>query len=47
MYGNLIITLILIVDSLAVYLLWQAEQRKSKTRMTRKFNKILQSIGLR
>lgn len=47
MYDHVINTLILLVDIGILYVVWQSENRKAKARMTRRFNRILQSIGLK
>ena len=45
-YENLVISLILVVDLISMYCALKSEQRKSKTRMTRRFNKILKAAHL-
>lgn len=47
MYSDIINTLVLIVDFAILWLIWQEAARKEKQRMTRKFNRILHSIGLK
>lgn len=47
MYDQIVNTLILVVDLGILWVVWEDRTRKHKARNARKFNKILQSIGLR
>lgn len=48
MYENVVITLILIVDLTALLLQMHKKRRATeRARTTRRFNRVLQSIGLR
>ena len=47
MYDHIIITAILVVDSIGLWFMIQDHTRRRRARNTRKFNRILQSIGLR
>ena len=46
-YDRAVLTLILAVDSTALWLNWQGYRRKRRASMKRRFNRILQSVGLR
>lgn len=47
MYDHVINTLVLLADLGILWVVWEDRTRKQKARNARKFNKILQSIGLR
>jgi hypothetical protein len=47
MYDHIVISLILVVDSALLYLAWLDRRKKERVRNSRKFNRILKSVGLR
>jgi hypothetical protein len=46
-YENVVITLILLVDLVSMHVALKSELRRSRARMTYRFNKILKSAGMR
>lgn len=46
-YENVVITLILLVDLISMICALDSIKRKAQARMTRKFNRILKSAGMR